>query len=104
MGALADKVFHDGTWTFVDVPKSGSGWRITAWRWEYNGDNRLVVINFSEQQGWGNVQVANAAGRNGSDEVELTDLLTDERFTRSATEMRGSGLVVGLAPWQAHVF
>merc|ERR1719330_174512 len=58
MEVLADKVFHFGTWTFVSVPKSGSGWRLTAWRWEYNGEKRLVIVNWSDQQGWGNVQVA----------------------------------------------
>merc|ERR1712217_122598 len=41
MEVLAHKVFHYGTWTFIDVPKSGTDWRITAWRWEYDGEKRL---------------------------------------------------------------
>merc|ERR1719203_2237845 len=85
-------------------PQSGSGWRLTAWRWEHNGEKRLVVFNWSDQQGWGGVQAADAYSRDGSDNIQLTDLLTGETFDRSASEMRGSGLFVGLAPWQAHIF
>lgn len=104
MEVLAHQVFHYGSWTFIDVPADGSGWRLTAWRWEHDGEKRLVVINFSEQQAWGNVQVADAFGGDGSDNVELTDLLTGTSFSRSANELRTSGLVVGLPAWQAHIF
>jgi len=104
MEALDHPVFHQGTWTMISIPQSGSGWRLTAWRWEHNGEKRLVVFNWSDQQGWGGVQAADAYSRDGSDNIQLTDLLTGETFDRSASEMRGSGLFVGLAPWQAHIF
>lgn len=102
--ALSHEVFHKGTWTMIDVDPSGSGWRLTAWRWEYNGEKRLVVFNWSEEQGWGSVRVADAFNRGSSDNILLTDLLTDETFSRSASEMRGPGLSVGLNAYQSHIF
>jgi len=104
LGILAHPVFHEGTWTYIDIPGEGSGWRLAAWRWEYLGTKRLVVVNFSDAEGWGIVQVANAHGQGGSDEIELTDLLTDTKYTRSANELRWKGLTVGMAPWTAHIF
>jgi len=104
MEILTSEVFHRGTWTYIHVPKSGSGWRLLAWRWEYQGEKRLVVVNFSDQEGWANVQVADAAQRGGSDSMEVTDLLTGTAYKRSAREMRSSGLIVGLQPWNAQIF
>lgn len=104
MRALSEKVFHEGTWTMIAIPQSGSAWRLTAWRWQYNDDKRLVVFNWGDQQGWGGVQVADAYGRDGSDNVLLTDLLTGESYERSGSDMRGSGLYVGLDAYQAHIF
>lgn len=100
---LAAPLFHKGTWTYINVPSEGSGWRLMAWRWEYYGEKRLIVVNFSDQQGWGNVQVADAHASSG-DEVRLTELLSGEEYTRSGSEMRGRGLTVGLPPWSAQIF
>jgi len=104
MEAVNHPIFHRGTWTFIDTPKQGSGWRLVAWRWEYQGEKRLVIVNFSDQQAWGNVQVADARSRAGSDDLEIRDLLTGDQYTRKASEMRSNGLTVGLTPWNAHVF
>jgi len=102
--AIKDPVFHKGTWNYIDTPKDGSGWRLVAWRWEYQGEKRLVIVNFSDQQAWGSVPVPDARGRWGSDDLEIRDLLSGEKYTRKASEMRSSGLVVGLEQWNAHIF
>lgn len=46
MSVLADDVFHTGTWTDISVPKTGTGWRLVAWRWSSSdgSDKRLCVI------------------------------------------------------------
>jgi hypothetical protein len=59
-------VFHEGTWTYIPIDKSGTGWRLCAWRWSSGGapgSKRLVVVNFSDTQGWGNVVVSDAEVR-----------------------------------------
>jgi len=104
MEALSADVFHEGTWTMIGISQEGSGWRLTAWRWEHNGVKRLVIVNWSDQQGWGRVQVADAYSRDGSDNLPITDLLTDQTYVRSASELRGQGLFVGLDAYQAHIF
>jgi len=104
MEALSEDVFHEGSWTMIGIPQEGSGWRLTAWRWEHNGVKRLVIVNWSDQQGWGPVKVADAYSRDGSDNLPITDLLTDETYVRSASELRGPGLFVGLDAYQAHIF
>lgn len=101
---LADDVFHTGTWTFIDTPHDGSAWRLTAWRWssQDGATKRLVVVNFSEQEGWANVQLADAEGH--SDEILVTELLTGSVYKRKVSEMRSSGLVCGLKAWSAQIF
>jgi len=84
LSIISDDVFHDGVWTFIDTPKDGSAWRISAWRWSSKDGSkkRLIVVNFSDQEGWANVQVADAS--NGeTDDISVTELLTGKVYTRS---------------------
>jgi len=104
LSVLASPVFHHGTWSYISIPKDGTGWRLMAWRWSYGDSKRLVVINFSEAQAWGNVQVADAAGPSGSDDIKIIELLSDTAYTRSASDMRSSGLVCGVDPYSAQIF
>ena len=97
-------VFHDGTWTYISVDKSGTGWRLVAWRWSDSaGNKRLVVVNFSDTEGWGNVVVADAEAPSG-DSLTITELITDVQYVRSASQMRTTGLVCGVAPFSAQIF
>jgi len=104
MEALSHEVFHEGTWTIIDVEQPGPEWRLFAWGWEHNGEKRLVVVNWCDQQGVGIVPVANAVGHEDSGRVQITELLTNTTLNGTATEMRGSGLAVQLDPWKAHIF
>eukprot|EP00928_Gymnodinium_smaydae_P015776 TRINITY_DN1584_c0_g1_i3.p1 TRINITY_DN1584_c0_g1~~TRINITY_DN1584_c0_g1_i3.p1 ORF type:complete len:535 (+),score=103.23 TRINITY_DN1584_c0_g1_i3:65-1669(+) len=103
---ISDDVFHTGIWTFVNTPREGSAWRVSAWRWASadGSKKRLIVVNFSDQAAWAQVQVADALGNGGSDMILVKDLLTDAVYQRSASELRGSGLNVGLQPWSASIF
>eukprot|EP00741_Cyanophora_paradoxa_P008215 tig00000025_g7950.t1 len=90
---------------FAPCAVSGSGaWRLLAWRWSLGPQRRLVVINYTDGMDDGRVQVLDAAGRDGRDELELRDLLSGEAYKRSAREMREAGLHVVLGPWAGHVF
>jgi len=106
LSVLSAPVFHSGTWSYISVPKDGTGWRLAAWRWssQDGSSKRLVVVNLSDAEGWGNVQVADAIGANGSDNISIAELLSGSQYTRSASEMRSSGLVCGVAPHSAQIF
>lgn len=106
LSVLSAPVFRSGVWSYISVPKDGSGWRLAAWRWSsHDGSSkRLIVVNFSDAQGWGNVQVADAIGTNGSDDISITELFSGSQYTRSASEMRSSGLVCGVDPYTAQIF
>ncbi|HYD50454.1 MAG TPA: alpha-amylase family glycosyl hydrolase [Terriglobales bacterium] len=73
---------------------------LLAWSWSYQQQSWLAVINFSAQPAQGRIfWIVSEAG-----EVELYDVLTDERFVRTAIELRDPGLYVDLPAWASHVF
>jgi hypothetical protein len=75
-----------------------------AWRWADDaGNKRLVVINFSDTEGWGNVVVPDASAPSG-DNLTITELFSGIQYVRSASQMRTTGLVCGVAPFSAQVF
>jgi len=97
-------VFKLGTWKFVPVSNSESSWRLIAYQWSYQQQRRVCVLNFSDQQGWGDVVLGNASPVNGNDTVLVTDLMTGQVFYRSASGMRTLGLTVGINPWFGSIF
>eukprot|EP00418_Pyrodinium_bahamense_P007123 CAMPEP_0179023896 /NCGR_PEP_ID=MMETSP0796-20121207/7174_1 /TAXON_ID=73915 /ORGANISM="Pyrodinium bahamense, Strain pbaha01" /LENGTH=544 /DNA_ID=CAMNT_0020719837 /DNA_START=22 /DNA_END=1656 /DNA_ORIENTATION=- len=103
---LADDVFHQGTWSFISVPKEGTGWHLCAWRWASRDGTRkrLVVVNFSDGEGSAWVQVEDAQGPGGADLLIVRELLTGTAHQRSASEMRSKGLLCRQAPWSAQIF
>jgi len=105
LSIISDDVFHTGKWTFIETPKGGTAWRLSAWRWASADGNRrrLVIVNFSDQEGWASVPVADAYN-GGSDDITITELLTGAVYQRSAGKMRNSGLRCGLKPFSAQIF
>jgi hypothetical protein len=103
---LSNDVFHEGSWTFIPVSKEGTGWRLCAWRWASSDGRtkRLVVVNFSDTEGWGNVVIDDVQGEGGSDTLTITELFTGTDYQRSASQLRSSGLTCGLKPWTAQIF
>lgn len=97
-------VFNKGTWTYLAVSGSNSDWRLMAWRWEYNNQKRLCVINYSDTAGSGSVIVSNAQAPPGTDNLTITELLSGQSYVRSASQMRNSGLFVIVPPWYAQIF
>jgi len=97
-------VFKYGTWTYLTVGGADTAWRLIAYRWEYNNEKRLCVINFSDTQGQGTVIVSNAEPVDGNDTIPVTDLLSGTTFYRSASQMRTDGLYVIINSWYAQIF
>eukprot|EP00440_Ansanella_granifera_P071529 gb/GFBE01077627.1/.p1 GENE.gb/GFBE01077627.1/~~gb/GFBE01077627.1/.p1 ORF type:complete len:524 (+),score=140.95 gb/GFBE01077627.1/:1-1572(+) len=104
LSVLADEIFHTGSWTFIDTTHDGSAWRLSAWRWRSadGTKKRLVVVNFSDQQGWASIQVADAEAP--TDEISVKELLTGTVYKRKVSDMKSSGLTCGLEPWSAQIF
>jgi len=97
-------VFKKGEWVNLTVSGDNSSWRLIAYRWQYNDEKRLCVINFSDQIGSGNVVVSNATPINNNDTIPVTDLLSGTTYWRSANEMRTQGLFVVINSWYAQIF
>jgi len=97
-------VFREGTWTYIPVGGNDNAWRLIAYGWEYRDQKRLCVINYSDQNGSGTVKVANAQPVNGNDTIPVTDLLTNNVYYRSASQMRTQGLFVVVNSWYAQIF
>lgn len=55
-----------GAWTYAPVVNSGVAWRLVAWRWTLGGERRLVVVNFSDQQGASHRAISGIPGASSS--------------------------------------
>jgi len=97
-------VFRYGTWTYLGVSGSNSAWRLIAYRWEYENEKRLCVINYSDTSGSGSIVLSNAQPLNGNDTVPVTELLSGVTYYRSASQMRNQGLFVVVNPWFGQIF
>jgi len=96
-------VFKLGQWQYMNV--QGNNTPLIAFHWSYNNDRRLCVINFSnQQQGWGTIVLPDAQPVNGNDTIPITDLLSGTVYERSASELRTTGLNVGVNSWYGQIF
>jgi len=103
LNITTDPVFKFGDWTYLTATGTDSSALIT-YGWQYGNEKRLVVVNFSNQTGMGDIVVSNAEPVNGNDTIPVTDLLTGDTYWRSAKEMRTSGLSVIVDSWYAQIF
>lgn len=105
LNITSSPVFHQGIWHDLTVSDTvGTAWRLMAWSWSFGDEKRLVVVNYSDQQGQGRVQVPDATPKQGQDVIPITDLMTSQTYLRSSAEMRSPGLYVVINPWTAQVF
>jgi hypothetical protein len=98
-------VFRGGEWRLCESsgwPDNQSCQNILTWCWRRNNERYLVVINFHNQAAQGRVRVPWDELR--EKEWRLSDVLSDETYDRSGSEMREAGLYVDLAPWKFNIF
>jgi len=101
---VSDPVFKKGQWTYLNVFGSETAGNLIAYRWNYQQERRLCIINYSGSQGSGNVVVADAQPVKGNDTIPITDLLSGTVYYRSASTMRNQGLYVIVNQWWAQIF
>jgi len=97
---------RSGDWRLLEAagwPDNQSCQNLLAWSWggDPGSDRHVVVVNLSGQPAQARIQLGwpDLPGRGWF----LTDLLTDNVFTRDGGELAGPGLFVDLGPWQSHL-
>jgi len=96
--------FKKGEFTLLNVVGSNDAGRLIAYRWAFGNQKILCVINFSDQNGSGSIVLSNAESKDGKDEIPVVELLSDQTYYRSATQMRTTGLFVIVNSWYAQIF
>jgi len=96
-------VFHGGEWKLLEVQPAGDDTfqDLIAYRWRYQDDCRLIVVNLGGRMAQGRVREA-AVGASGN--CVFCDLLDDNEYSWARTDLDSNGLYVKLAPNQAHAF
>lgn len=98
-------VFKEGIWKLLTpIPSWETNFtyqNILAWEWRLRDEHRVVIINYSEFLSTCRVKL-DVAGY--PEELQLTDLLNEMKYNRSAEEIHSLGLYVELKPWHAHIF
>lgn len=98
-------IFRFGEWMMVEPITSGGNNTafedMFAWRWNYNDERMLVVINFSETKSCCRLKFDPMSS---AENIVMTDLLTDEEYLRSSGEIRNIGLYIELKGFQSHIF
>ncbi|KAI9013011.1 glycoside hydrolase superfamily [Gaertneriomyces semiglobifer] len=101
---IASRLFTEGTWTqlFPVAESSNTAWRMLAWKWVFNGERAVVIVNPTEQWADGRVTLSEVPDQTGSWTVE--EVFSGEKYQRDAKEIRSRGLHVALKPWGYQIF
>jgi hypothetical protein len=103
--AINSPVFREGEWTLCERsgwPDNPSYQNVVAWRWDYNSERYLIVVNLSERQAQAMIHTGwdDLAGRT----TRFNDQLSGTKYDRPGDEIQSNGLYVDLAPWGCHFF
>lgn len=114
-----------GSWSYLGVGSSDTAWRLVAWKWVAGEERRLVVVNYSDQTGacfpsravrlashslgtgsaaGGAIVLSDAPQPASGDMITVTELMTSTPYSRSASDLRSSGLFVVLGAWSVQIF
>lgn len=99
------EALKNGNWAILDTFPS---WfnnelykNILVWNWNFETDNYLVAVNYSEITSTCRVKL----DVNGySESIEFNDLLNNQKYLRSAEEIQSDGLYIELKPFHSHIF
>ncbi len=105
LSIIKSEVFKNGNWEIIDpISISDDNFsfeNIFAWKWELNGESRLVVINYSESTSQCRLKFnLTTSGKN----IRLIDLMNDVEYSRSVDEIKSIGLFIELKSYHSHIF
>ena len=97
-------IFRLGSWQLIQPEPSFEGnnsyENFLAWLWTYKTENRLVVVNYSDDVSQCRIKL-DVSGFGSI--VKMTDLLQDEEYVRLTSEVYHAGLYVELKPCHSHI-
>jgi hypothetical protein len=97
-------VFHDGTFSVLDVNEDGhTPSRLVAGWWALEPEFRLAVANVGNEDARGRVRLPERLPGHGSP-VVFTDQLRPERHDQARADVARDGLWVDVAAGRAHIF
>ncbi len=102
-----DALLHTGEWRLLEVREvDHTSAQLIAWRWKDEaGDLRIIVVNPSEHEAQGRVDIGGDLPEGpGDEEVGFQDLLDGRTYSWSRADLIDRGLHVLLERGQAHVF
>jgi hypothetical protein len=98
-------IFKKGKWVMLEPVPAADGNisynNFLSWIWEYSGELRIVVINYSAATAQCRLQIDL---KPDSENFRLIDLLTGDKYIRSAKEMLSPGLFIELKGYNSHIF
>lgn len=99
------QIFHEGEWEILTVDPAwddnNSDVNILCWLWKFNSENRLVVVNYSNEKSQCRIKLPIPFA---DENITLTDLLTGKKYVRQSEELFHVGLFVELLPYHSHIF
>ncbi|KYQ99996.1 hypothetical protein DLAC_03492 [Tieghemostelium lacteum] len=101
---VSDPVFKYGTFEYLNVTGSNQAYLLIAYKWSYQGEKRLCVLNFSDQEASGSIVLDDATPINGNDTIPLTDLLSGTTYYRNVNDLNSTGLFVIINSWYGQIF
>lgn len=89
----------NGKWEPVKF-NGRDGWKFLSWKWLNAEEKIIVVVNFSDAKGEGNVVISDVKGEG---EITIKDMLSDEEFKVDAEEVKTKGFTVSVSEWYGRV-
>ncbi|MCF8260121.1 MAG: glycosidase [Melioribacteraceae bacterium] len=100
-----DKIFKIGVWRLLRPIAAWEGnysyKNILAWEWRLENQRRIVIINYANQTSQCRLKI-DVEGQ--SEEFKIFDLLSGEKYIRSAEEIYGLGIYIELKNYKSHIF
>jgi hypothetical protein len=75
---------------------------ILAWSWNYKGQVKIVVTNYSPNSARSWIRPRLTIESDGT--LELEDELTGIKYNIEIAELREKGLYIDLEPYHSHIF
>jgi hypothetical protein len=100
-----EEVFRSGVWSMLEPFSAGPGnnsfTNFFAWKWELKGEKRIVVINYSASTSQCRLKFPINTDKKT---LILNDLLNDDSYARTVSEIETNGLFIELKSYRSHIF
>ncbi len=100
-------VYQFGEWWLFEVTAGADNdtyHHLIAYGWREGDDRRLIVVNLSDEQSQGHVELEPGWPEVGETDWHLTDALNSDRYVRQGDLLEHLGLFVDLPAYGAHIF